>query len=60
MSEDHTLEDRSTPAFDDDDEFADADDLDDEFDCGMDRDGNCGKAGSEECDWECPYGPPEN
>lgn len=26
-----------------------------EFDCGMDRRGNCGKAGSEECDWECPY-----
>lgn len=25
-------------------------------DCGMDRHGNCGKAGSEECDWECPYG----
>ena len=25
------------------------------FDCGMDRDGNCGKAGSEECDWACPY-----
>jgi len=26
-----------------------------EFDCAMDRHGNCGKAGSEECDWECPY-----
>lgn len=26
-----------------------------EFDCGRDRSGNCGKAGSEECDWECPY-----
>ena len=26
-----------------------------DFDCGMDRHGNCGKAGSEECDWECPY-----
>lgn len=25
-------------------------------DCAMDRHGNCGKAGSEECDWECPYG----
>lgn len=25
------------------------------FDCGMDRHGNCGKAGSEECDFECPY-----
>jgi hypothetical protein len=39
-----------------------ADDLDDgpeedewEFDCGMGRDGLCGKAGSEECDFECPY-----
>ena len=28
---------------------------DDEFDCGMDRNGNCGNAGSEECDFECPY-----
>jgi len=27
----------------------------DEFDCGMGRDGLCGKAGSEECDFECPY-----
>lgn len=26
-----------------------------EFDCGRDRHGNCGKAGSEECDFECPY-----
>lgn len=26
-----------------------------EFDCGMDRHGNCGKAGSEECDLECPF-----
>lgn len=26
-----------------------------EFDCAMDARGNCGKAGSEECDWECPY-----
>jgi len=25
------------------------------FDCGMVARGNCGKAGSEECDWECPY-----
>ena len=33
--------------------------LDDEedlpFDCHMDRHGYCGKAGSEECDFECPY-----
>ena len=31
-------------------------DCDDDFDCGMDSRGNCGKAGSEECEWECPYG----
>ena len=28
----------------------------DDFDCGMGADGQCGKAGSEECDWECPFG----
>ncbi len=27
----------------------------DYFDCAMDRTGACGKAGSEECDFECPY-----
>ena len=26
-----------------------------EFDCFMDQSGQCGKAGSEECDFECPY-----
>lgn len=25
------------------------------FDCGATPDGGCTKAGSEECDWECPY-----
>lgn len=25
-------------------------------DCGMDRHGDCGKAGSEECEMGCPYG----
>lgn len=25
------------------------------YDCGMGADGQCSKAGSEECDWECPY-----
>lgn len=25
------------------------------FDCGMDQTGACGKAGSEECEFECPY-----
>lgn len=48
----------------------DEDEIDDDFDvtaaaelfgdvggdCAMDRHGHCGKAGSEECDWECPYG----
>jgi len=24
-------------------------------DCGMDRSGSCSKAGSEECDFECPF-----
>ena len=25
-------------------------------DCGMNRQGDCGKAGSEECEMGCPYG----
>lgn len=25
------------------------------LDCHMDRNGYCGKAGSEECEFECPY-----
>ena len=25
------------------------------FDCHLDKHGNCGKAGSEECEFECPY-----
>jgi hypothetical protein len=29
------------------------DDDEDDFDCMMGPDGQCGKAGSEECDWEC-------
>jgi hypothetical protein len=27
---------------------------DDMFDCSLGRDGQCGKAGSEECEFECP------
>ena len=27
----------------------------DEFDCGMTSAGLCRKAGSEECDWKCPF-----
>lgn len=26
-----------------------------DYDCGMTSDGTCTKAGSEDCDWECPY-----
>lgn len=32
-----------------------AEDYESEFDCHMDRHGGCGKAGSEECEFECPY-----
>lgn len=38
--------------FDDEDGFDDGDD--EFFDCGMTPGGQCMKAGSEECDWECP------
>lgn len=36
------------------DEDEDYDGFDDEFDCGLMPDGQCLKAGSEECDFECP------
>ena len=36
--------------FDDDDQIEE----DAEFDCHMGPDGQCGAAGSEMCDWECP------
>lgn len=36
-----------------DDDGFDEDD-DEYYDCGMMPDGLCMKAGSEECDWECP------
>lgn len=40
-------------------EDCDIDDYEEEeehaLDCHMDRHGNCGKAGSEECEFECPY-----
>lgn len=35
-------------------DFDDAFDEDEFLDCAMGRDGQCGKAGSEECDFECP------
>jgi hypothetical protein len=40
-----------------DDDLYDDNSFDDEdfFDCGLTPDGYCTKAGSEECDWECPY-----
>ena len=28
---------------------------DDEFDCGMDRSGACSLAGTEDCEFDCPY-----
>ncbi len=40
--------------FDDDEDF-DVESDEWEFDCGADRYDGCGKAGSEECDFECPY-----
>lgn len=40
-----------TSGYDDWDDGADFD-FDD---CGMDGNGYCSKAGSEECDWDCPY-----
>lgn len=45
----------------DDEDFDVCDDEDEYFDCGIMFDGRthkmvgCGKAGSEECDFECPY-----
>jgi hypothetical protein len=41
------------PCFDD---FGDGDGDDEhEFDCHMDASGYCGAAGSEDCEFECPY-----
>jgi len=37
-----------------DDEVEEEDEFE-AFDCHMDRNGYCGKAGSEECEFECPY-----
>ena len=36
----------------------DFDEFDEEFDCGMMPNGQCSKAGSEECDWDCPRSRP--
>jgi hypothetical protein len=35
--------------------FDEHDDYPEYVDCHLDRHGNCGKAGSEECEFECPY-----
>jgi hypothetical protein len=43
-----TFEDYEREAEDQFDEF------DEWFDCGMMPNGQCTKAGSEECDWDCP------
>jgi len=41
---------------DDDDPYTDDDAIDDLLEkCGMDRYGNCSLAGTEECDWDCPF-----
>lgn len=37
-----------------DDEEISSDTFDD-FDCHMDKSGHCGMAGSEECEFECPF-----
>jgi hypothetical protein len=44
--------------FDEDeiDELTDESLLLEGYDCGMNPQGDCGKAGSEECEFGCPYG----
>jgi hypothetical protein len=49
-------------AYDEDEDCDDEDDDgfgpgydEEQFDCGMDKDGACSMAGSEDCDFECPY-----
>ncbi|MBW4607345.1 MAG: hypothetical protein KME22_08985 [Hassallia sp. WJT32-NPBG1] len=38
-----------------DDDWIEEDDFDLEFDCGFQPGYGCHYAGSEDCDWECPY-----
>ncbi|GAX43437.1 hypothetical protein NIES4075_44500 [Tolypothrix sp. NIES-4075] len=40
---------------DDFDDLVEDDDFDVEFDCGFQPGSGCLYAGSEDCDWECPY-----
>ena len=47
MASDHDCEDDDPRDWDEEDG--------DDFDCGLAPDGQCSKAGSEECDWECPH-----
>lgn len=42
------------PCFDDDLD-REEDELENFFDCHMMHDGSCGAAGSEDCEFECPY-----
>lgn len=42
-------------SFDDDRDCEFEPDEYEEFDCHMDREGHCGAAGSEDCEFECPY-----
>lgn len=47
----------SDPGEDDDyfDMLNDEQDEEEEFDCHLGEDGQCAAAGSEDCDWNCPY-----
>ena len=54
----HTFTMPEAPPFDREDPFFDDDDPDEEedfFDCHMGPGGYCGAAGSEDCEFECPY-----
>ena len=49
------MRDMRIPEPDDDWEEGEEEDEFEYFDCHMDKHGACGKAGSEECEFECPY-----
>lgn len=49
------MDERLPPEFDWDDEGDAEEDEFESFDCHRDRQGYCGKAGSEECEFECPF-----
>jgi hypothetical protein len=53
MKEYHSL---NYDPMDDDDEYDDEDAIDDLMhECGQDQHGHCSLAGTEYCDWECPF-----